>query len=193
MLPHILTSRPYLKWIAILSLVISLTSCATPNRDISSTDPVLAQLQRDIGDYAVPFTLLLDPKYNSTAYAELETNRVYVSQQLLNDYHSGKYNYNHLLHIIGHEVGHLSNTGKDLARANDPGSEAFADFYGLLMLEEMQHDGFKVDLYDAIRRFLIRNGKDIPGGVHGDDSARYKALKDKLDYWARNAGRNSED
>lgn len=147
------------------------------------------QLQKDIGDYAVPFTLHLDPKYKATAYAELETNRIYVSRHLLADYRSGKYNYNHLLHIIAHECGHLSKTGKDLALANDPGSEQFADYYGLLMLEEMQHDGFSVDLYDAIRRFLIRDGKDIPNGIHGDDSARYRALKEKLDDWERTKNR----
>ena len=171
----------------VLSLLLALSflpGCATTSY-VGHTDPVLIQLQRDLGDYAVPFTLHLDPKYNSTAYAELNSNRIYVSQQLLNDYRSGKYNYNHLLHIIAHECAHLSKTGKELALSGDPGSEQFADYYGLLMLEEMQHDGFNVDLYDSIKRFLIRDGKDISNGIHGDDSERYRALKAKLDDWER--------
>jgi GNAT superfamily N-acetyltransferase len=174
-----------------IAITLSLGGCSSTLPSIEA-DPIVTQLRQDIGDYAVPFTLHVDPTYQGAGYAELETNKVFISAALLREYRSGKYNYNHLLHIVAHECGHLSKTGKDLALSNDRGSERFADFYGLLLLEEMQHDGFPVDLYDAINRFLIRNGKDIPGGIHGDDIQRYRALKEKLDYWARNSGREPD-
>jgi len=121
------------------------------------TDPVIEQLHNDLRDYVDPFTMMVAPTDYGTAYAVLSTNTVCIPLSLIKAYRSGKYNYNQLLHVAAHECGHLSQTGKQKAYANDADSESFADYYGLLLLEEMQHDGKNIDLYDVIKRFLIRN------------------------------------
>ena len=132
-------------------------------------------------DVDVTFEIDEDASYIG-AYARIDKPVIRVTRGFINAYKSGKLSKNMVMFVIGHELGHLGKVGK--TKAGTMSGEIFADYWSILLLEEMQDAGVNVDIYDAIKFFYV-----IPHGVGAGDSLhphpldRYKYLKAKLDEW----------
>ncbi len=119
-----------------------------------------------------------------------DETKIYLTRGMVNAVKSGKMSKDTLLMIMGHEIGHFYAHKLPPERYNRD-EEQFCDYTGLLMLEEMQSEGWPIDLYRAISFFL-----EIPNHPTDEEyyspQTRYQRLKDKIDYWKRTEHRAPE-
>lgn len=127
---------------------------------------------------------------SENAFAVRGTLEVHLTKGLLDAVVERKYSPAMLFLIIGHELGHLSPLGRTKAGTMD--GEIFADYWGLLLLEEMRNDGMPIDLYEAISLFNTGTFGVNGGGTHPSGATRYSYLKEKLDFWKANEHRAPE-
>lgn len=133
-----------------------------------------------------PITWVLDADDDAlNAHCHWSDSTIHIAQGVLRRLKSGELDIAQALMIVCHEVGHIGPNGhNDESPYHD---EEYADYYGLLLLDELNTDyHLHLDLYDAIKLFLMFGTGD--DGVHRPGNVRYAYLKAKLDYWKAHAG-----
>ncbi len=176
--------------LALLALLFLLTGCDPDETKQILINPQFTQLKALVEDAAAigPISISIDEsaQYDG-AYAERSTKRIFLTRGLVDGFLNGTYNLNHMLFVVCHEIGHISPAGAIVAGTAD--GEIYADYYSILLLDEMKTDGLNIDIYEAIKYFLIRPSKG--GELHAPSIVRYGYLKAKLDYWKAHEGQTS--
>ncbi len=116
---------------------------------------------------------------NVGAFARYDNRTIYLTKAMVKMFEEGKINRNQMMWIIGHELGHLSSNAKNMRGTME--EEIYCDMYSILLLDEMQHDGIPVDIYDAISYLKISPGRG--DSLHPHPAQRYAELLIKLNDW----------